>query len=60
MWLVASLLPWGGGARFIPRSAHAGFVVERVVLEQAFLQILQVLSVSTTPPMLHTYSFIYH
>jgi hypothetical protein len=50
----------GGGARFIPRSVHAGFVVERVVLEYAFLQILQVLSVSTTPTMLHTYSFIYH
>jgi hypothetical protein len=46
--LVDSHLLWD--PMFIPRPAHAGFVVEKVAMEQAFLQILQFSPVGTTTP----------
>jgi hypothetical protein len=44
--------------RFHPRLPYVGFVVDKVALEQVFLQLLQFSPVSNIPSILHDYSFI--
>jgi len=45
-------------AWFNPRPRHVGFVMNKVLLGQVFLQVLEVLPFSTIPPMFHKHSFI--
>jgi hypothetical protein len=44
--------------QFHPRKVHMGFVVDKVVLERVFFQLLQFLCVTIILPMPHTHSFI--
>jgi hypothetical protein len=48
---------WGPG--FNPRPGHLGFVMDKVPLGQVFLQVLQVPSLSTIPPMFYKHSICY-
>jgi hypothetical protein len=56
--IVITLETWR--YRFNPRPVHMGFLVDRVVLGQVFLQILQSSHVRIIPPMFHFHSFLYH
>jgi hypothetical protein len=39
--------------RFDPRPVHVGFVVDKLEVEQLFLQVFQLCPVSIIPPILH-------
>jgi len=51
--LVAGLWLWR--PRFVPRSVHAGLVMDKVALHQVFLLVLRFSPVSIIPPGLHTH-----
>jgi hypothetical protein len=53
-WLVTGL--WLGSHRFNPRSAHMGFMTNKVVLVQIFPWALQFFPTSTIPLILQFYS----
>jgi len=42
------------------RSVYVGFVVNKVAVEQVFMQVLWFSPVNIIPPMMHTLSFIYY
>jgi len=44
--------------RFNYPLVHVGFVVDTVVMAQRFIPALRFSSVSITPPMFHTHSFV--
>jgi hypothetical protein len=56
MQLVSRLSLWR--PRFTLESVNVGFVVDKVALGQAFLQVIQFFSVNIIPPWLST--LIYH
>jgi hypothetical protein len=40
---------------FMPRTVHMGIMVDKVALEQVFLQVLQFFLANIIPPGLHTH-----
>jgi hypothetical protein len=56
--LVASLTQIRQGLE--PKPFYVGFVMDKVALVQVIFRSLRSSPVSSLPPVLHTYSFIYH
>lgn len=45
--------------QFNPRSAHVGFVVDKLTIDQGFLLVYQLSSAFTIPTLFHAHSFLY-
>jgi hypothetical protein len=50
--------PVNAAAWLQAQSAHLGFLVEKVAVEQVFVQLLSFSPVSIIPLVLHNYSFV--